>query len=141
MFDELVKQYPIELLIKAATMSSMIKLVREHGKEFSEVVQMAALKKMYPGIELMDLNELISVGTQFRKALKIEELTVTLREIEEIKQELASFYHKDPKKPLTKSLIRLSSLETHGDRVSIGGQKLAVTPPLSVDHDGDTPNF
>lgn len=141
MFEELVKQYPIEFLIKVATMSSMIKLVREHGKEFSEVAQMAALKKMYPGIELLDLNELISIGTQFRKALKIEELTATRQEIVEIKQELASFYHKDPKKPLTKPLMRLSSWETYDGWVSIGGQKFAITPTRSVDYDGDTPNF
>lgn len=138
--DELLKTYSIAAVVQMATMTGIIKLVREVGKDFSESSVKAVLEKMYPQLQMLNMDEVIQIGDNVRETLGIPPMTHTKQDIHEVREALAAI-HGRKTLPLSRRIHRMMNPETYDGWVSIGGVKYAITPSLSVDHDGDTPNI
>lgn len=136
--DELLKTYSIGAVVQMATMTGIIKVVREVGKDFSERAIEAVLAKMYPELNMFNLDEVLKIGDSVRETLGIQPMTFTKQELHEVREALAAATSR-PALPLSRRIHRMMSTETHDGWVSIGGTKYAVTPSIgTVDFDGDT---
>jgi hypothetical protein len=136
--DEMLQKYSIADIVQMATISGIIKLVREVGKDFSETAIRAVLEKMYPQLMTLDLDAVIEIGDKVRETLGVSPMTHTKADIHEVREALAAV-HGRKSLPLSRRIHRMMNPETHDGWISLGGVKYAVTPSFNADFDGETP--
>lgn len=136
--DEMLQKYSITDIVQMATISGIIKLVRDVGKGFPETAIAAVLEKMYPQLASLNMDAVIEIGDKVRETLGIAPMTHTQADIKEVQEALANVTISRTL-PLSRRIHRMMNPETHDGWISLGGIKYAVTPSLNADFDGETP--
>ena len=122
--DQIFKDFSMAAIVAIGVRCNVIELVRKAaGDVYSLDAQRAVLDQVYPGLGSMDLDKVVELGNTFKRELNLPNSVYDEKDEEEVRAGLLA--HSKPTPGL----------------VHIKGQAFVITPNLSVDHDGDTPNF